>query len=68
MPKLQVTVVAKNSPANEGDIRDVGPSQVGEDPMEEDMGTHFTILAWRIAWTEELGRLQSKGSQRDGWD
>ena len=63
--------MAKNSPANEGDIRDIrdmGPSQVGEDPMEEGMGTHFTILAWRIAWAEELGRLQSKRSQRDGWD
>ena len=46
----------------------MGPSQVGEDPMKENMGTHFTILAWRVAWTEELGRLQSKGSQRDGWD
>ena len=48
--------MAKNSPANEGDIRDIrdmGPSQVGEDPMEEGMGTHFTILAWRIAWAEE---------------
>ena len=68
MPKLQVTLVAKNSATNEGDLRDMGPSQVGEDPMKENMGTHFSILGWRIAWTEELGRLQSKGSQRDGWD
>ena len=29
--------------------------------MQEGMGTHFTILAWKIAWTEDLGRLQSKG-------
>ena len=36
------------------------PSHVREDPMEEGTGTHFTILAWRIAWTEELGKLQSK--------
>ena len=30
-----------------------------EDPLEKRMGTHFSILAWRIPWTEELGRLQS---------
>jgi len=36
----------------------------GEDPLEEDMAMHFRILAWRIPWTEEPGRLQSIGSQR----
>ena len=35
-----------------------------EDPLEEDKATHSSILAWRIPWTEELGRLQSMGSQR----
>ena len=35
-----------------------------EDPMEEGMATHSSILAWRIPWTEEPGRLQSMGSQR----
>ena len=35
-----------------------------EDPMEEGMATHSNILAWRIPWTEEPGRLQSMGSQR----
>ena len=30
-----------------------------EDPLEEEMATHFDILAWRIPWTEEPGRLQS---------
>jgi len=35
-----------------------------EDPMEEGMETHSSILAWRIPWTEEPGRLQSMGSQR----
>ena len=59
-----MTLVAKNSPTNERDIRDVGPSQVREDPMEEVTGMHFTMLAWRIAWTEELGRLQSKGLKK----
>ena len=32
-----------------------------EDPLEEDMATHSDILAWRIPWTEEPGRLQSMG-------
>ena len=37
-----------------------------EDPLEEEMSTHSSILAWRILWTEESGRLQSMGSQRVG--
>ena len=36
----------------------------GEDPLEKGMATHSSILAWRIPWTEELGRLQYRGSQR----
>ena len=39
-----------------------------EDPLEEEMATHSSILAWRIPWTEEAGRLQSMGSQRAGHD
>ena len=35
-----------------------------EDPLEKGMATHFSILVWRIPWTEESGRLQSMGSQR----
>ena len=35
-----------------------------EDPLEEGMATHSRILAWRIPWTEEPGRLQCMGSQR----
>ena len=35
-----------------------------EDPLEEGTGTHSSILVWRIPWTEEPGRLQSKGSQK----
>ena len=35
-----------------------------EDPLEESMATHTSILAWRIPWTEEPGGLQSRGSQR----
>ena len=34
-----------------------------EDPLEKEMGTHSSILAWRIPWIEEPGRLQSMGSQ-----
>ena len=39
-----------------------------EDPLEEGTATHSSILAWRIPWTEELGRLQSMGLQRVGHD
>ena len=39
-----------------------------EDPMEEEMATHSSILAWRIPWTEEPGGLQSRGLQRVGHD
>ena len=35
-----------------------------EDLLEEEMATHFSILAWKIPWTEEPGRLRSRGSQR----
>jgi len=35
-----------------------------EDPLEKGMATHSSILAWRIPWTEEVGKLQSIGSQR----
>ena len=34
-----------------------------EDPLEEEMATHSSILAWRIPWTEEPGRVQAMGSQ-----
>ena len=37
-----------------------------EDPIEKRMATHSSILAWRIPWTEEPGRLQSMGLQRVG--
>ena len=35
-----------------------------EDPLEEEMATHSSILVWNIPWTEEPGQLQSMGSQR----
>ena len=37
-----------------------------EDPLEKEMATHSSILAWKISWTEEPGGLQSMGSQRVG--
>ena len=57
--------MVKNPPANAGDIKDTGlicglnPWR-REDPLEEVMTTHSSILAWRVPWTEERGRLQSK--------
>ena len=43
-------------------------SQGQEDPLEEGMATHASILAWRIPWTEETDRLQSMALQRIGHD
>ena len=54
----------KNLPAmRETQVRSLG----WEDPLEKGMAIH-SILAWRILWTEERGRLQSMGSQRVGHD
>ena len=39
-----------------------------EDPLEEEMATHSSILAWEISWTEEPGGMQSMGLQRAGCD
>ena len=39
-----------------------------EDPLEKEMATHSSTLAWKIPWMEERGRLQSMGSQRVGHD
>ena len=39
-----------------------------EDPLEKEMATHSSILAWRIPWTEEPGGLQSMGSRKVGQD
>ena len=59
----QLAVVVKNPPANAGRLKRCWiPSLDWEDPLEEGMKTHPTILAWRISWTEP-GRLQSIGSQ-----
>ena len=56
--------MVKNPAANAGDVRDVGLIPGWEDPLEEGIATHFSILAWRISWTEEPGGLLSIGLQR----
>ena len=52
------------SPMWETQVRSLGR----EDPLEKEMVTHSSILAWRIPWTEKPGRLQSMKSQRVGHD
>ena len=50
-------------------IRETQVRSLGrEDPLEKEMATHSSTLAWRIPWREEPGRLQSMGSQRVGHD
>ena len=44
------------------------PSLGQEDPLQKEMATHFSILAWRTPWTEEPGGLQSMELQRVGHD
>ena len=57
--------MVKNLPAaQETQVRSLGL----EDPLEEDMAAHSSVLAWRIPWTEEPGGLESRGSQRVGHD
>ena len=51
------------------EIKDMQVRSLGwEDPLEEGMATHSSILAWRTPWTEEPGGLQSIGPQRVGYD
>ena len=57
---LWASLVAQMVSCNAGDPG----SNPGEDPLEEGMATHSSILVWRIPWTKEPGRLQSVGSQR----
>ena len=60
--------MVKNLPADAEDMRDVGLTHGWDNPLEEGMATHSSILAWRIPWTEEPGGLQSMGLQRVGHD
>ena len=58
--------MVKNSSAVQEVLKMQAWSLGGEDPLEEEMATHFSILAWRIPWTEESARLWSIGSQKVG--
>ena len=58
--------MVKNLPDNARDARHMGLILGSGDPLEEEMETHFSILAWRIPWTEELGGLESMGLHRVG--
>ena len=60
--------MVKNPPAMQETQKIQVPSLSWDDPLEEGMATYFSILAWRIPWTEEPGKLQSMGLQRDGHD
>ena len=56
--------VVKNLPAMK-EMQKMKIQSLGqEDPLEEGMATHSSVLAWRIPWTEEPGELQSIGSKR----
>jgi len=55
----------KNLPA----MQEIQVQSLGrEDPLEKGMATHSSILAWRIPWTQDSGRLHSMGSKRVGHD
>ena len=60
-----VALIVKNLPT----MQETGVQSLGqEDPPEEEMATHSSILAWKIPWTEEPGGLESTGSERDRHD
>ena len=61
LPGLPWQLMVKRQPA----MRETWVQSLGwEDPLENEMATHSSTLAWKIPWTEEPGRLQSMGSQR----
>ena len=58
--------MVKNVPASAGDVRDVNSIPGSGHSLEEDTATHSSVLAWRVPWSEEPGRLQSIGWQTVG--
>ena len=55
--------IVKHLPA----VQEIWVRSLGrEDPLEKEMATHSSTLAWKIPWTEQPGRLQSMGSQKVG--
>ena len=64
MTSLVAQMGKRLSTMRETRVRSLGQ----EDPLEKEMATHSSTLAWKIPWMEEPGRLQSMGSQRVGHD
>ena len=64
----QASLVAQTVKCLPGDRETWVQSLGWEDPLEKEMATHSSTLAWKIPWTEEPGRLQSMESQRVGHD
>ena len=67
-----MALVVKNPPANTGGVRDTDWSLGREDPLEESVVTHSSLLAWKIPWTEEPGGLHPIGLPKsctwlNGW-
>ena len=60
LASLVAQMVKRLSAMRETWVRSLGR----EDPLEKEMATHSSTLAWKILWTEEPGRLRSMGSQR----
>ena len=60
IPSLVAQTVKRLPAVRETQVRSLG----WEDPLEKEMATHSSTLAWKIPWTEEPGRLQSMGLQR----
>ena len=53
----QMVLLVNSLPANEGDVRDMGLIPAWKDPLEKGMATHSSVLARRIPWREEPGKL-----------
>ena len=64
LTSLMAQMVKCLSTMRETRVRSLGR----EDSLEKEMAIHSSTIAWKIPWTEELGRLQSMGSQRVGHD
>ena len=63
----QIALMVKNLPVSAGDARDAVWSLGWEVPLEEEMATHSSILAWEIPWTEEPGGLQPRVAKSRAW-
>ena len=68
MTGLPRWLTVRSQPASAGDAGDTGSIPGREDPLQKEMTTHSSILAWRIPWTEKPDGLLSMESQRVGHD